>query len=77
MSFPGSLPTRSNAAAGSAAPASGVRAWWRQARQTIRTWSQRTAERHQLWDLSDNDLRDMGVSRLDAIAEASKPFWRE
>ncbi len=74
MSVPGSLPARSTTTTASA-PARG--SWWAMARRLLQTWSQRSAERLQLWDLTDSDLRDMGVSRLDAIAEASKPFWRD
>ncbi len=69
-----SVPVRPHDAA-QAAAASGT--WWARLTQTLRLWSQRAAERHQLWDLSDSDLRDMGVSRADAVAEASKPFWRD
>jgi uncharacterized protein YjiS (DUF1127 family) len=33
-------------------------------------------ERARLLALSDRELRDIGVSRYDALAEARKPFWR-
>ena len=40
------------------------------------TWQQRARERRQLESLSDHMLRDIGLSRADVFAEASKPFWR-
>jgi uncharacterized protein YjiS (DUF1127 family) len=40
------------------------------------TWLERSRERRQLSELSDHLLRDIGVSRADAWAEAAKPFWR-
>jgi uncharacterized protein YjiS (DUF1127 family) len=33
-------------------------------------------ERAQLRALSDRELRDIGISRYDALREARKPFWR-
>jgi uncharacterized protein YjiS (DUF1127 family) len=41
----------------------------------IGEWQQRAAERRQLMMLTDRDLRDIGISRSEAEAEASKPFW--
>jgi uncharacterized protein YjiS (DUF1127 family) len=40
------------------------------------TWQQRARDRRQLESLSDHMLRDIGLSRADVFAEASKPFWR-
>ena len=40
------------------------------------TWQQRARDRHQLQSLSDHMLRDIGLTRADVFAEASKPFWR-
>lgn len=40
------------------------------------TWQQRARDRRQLESLSDHMLRDIGLSRADVLAEASKPFWR-
>ena len=31
---------------------------------------------HDLQGLDDRMLRDIGISRADALAEAAKPFWR-
>jgi uncharacterized protein YjiS (DUF1127 family) len=40
------------------------------------TWQQRAHDRRQLQSLSDHMLRDIGLTRADVFAEASKPFWR-
>jgi uncharacterized protein YjiS (DUF1127 family) len=42
----------------------------------IRLWRRRSYERQTLAGLSDPLLRDMGITRCDAMNEASKPFWR-
>ncbi len=39
-------------------------------------WQARAAERAQLGQLADHQLRDMGISRAAAYDEYSKPFWR-
>ena len=39
-------------------------------------WQQRAAQRRALAALPDELLKDIGVSRADAMIEASKPFWR-
>lgn len=39
-------------------------------------WQQRARDRRQLESLSDHMLRDIGLTRADVFAEASKPFWR-
>lgn len=41
----------------------------------IAEWQQRTAGRRELMTLTDRELRDIGISRSEAEAEASKPFW--
>ncbi len=42
----------------------------------VRSWRDRARQRDQLQRLTDRDLRDIGISRLDAVAESRKPFWR-
>ena len=42
----------------------------------LRLWLKRARERRELAQLSTCELRDFGVSRGEAIAEARKPFWR-
>jgi len=39
------------------------------------TWQERSRQRHQLTLLNDDMLRDIGLSRADVLAEASKRFW--
>lgn len=36
----------------------------------------RTQERRHLLTLDDRMLRDIGISRVDALREAGKPFWK-
>jgi uncharacterized protein YjiS (DUF1127 family) len=38
-------------------------------------WQQRVAGRRELMTLTDRDLHDIGITRSEAEAEASKPFW--
>ena len=53
---------------------------WREiARASLRTvscWQDRARQRRALATLSDELLRDIGVTRFDAECEANKPFWR-
>jgi len=42
----------------------------------VRLWRRRAYERQMLASLSDPLLRDIGITRCDAMHEASKPFWR-
>ena len=39
-------------------------------------WTERAQQRRRLRELGDPILRDIGVTRADAWAEADKPFWR-
>ena len=48
----------------------------RQAVDLLLTWQHRARDRQQLQSLSDHMLRDIGLTRADVFAEASKPFWR-
>jgi uncharacterized protein YjiS (DUF1127 family) len=42
----------------------------------IAEWQRRAAGRRELITLTDRDLRDIGVGRTEAEAEANKPFWQ-
>jgi uncharacterized protein YjiS (DUF1127 family) len=44
--------------------------------ELVKTWRRRAYERQALAGMSDHLLRDIGVTRCDAMNEASKPFWR-
>jgi uncharacterized protein YjiS (DUF1127 family) len=42
----------------------------------IARWIERTRQRNALAGLNDHELRDIGITRVDAVSEAGKPFWR-
>lgn len=42
----------------------------------VEGWVERRRQRRALYELSDELLKDIGVSRADALREAGKPFWR-
>ncbi len=44
--------------------------------KTLQTWYERSRQRHSLARLNEHLLRDIGVDRVTAMEEASKPFWR-
>ena len=39
-------------------------------------WTRRDQRRRHLADLTDHQLRDVGLTREDLRSEAGKPFWR-
>ncbi len=39
-------------------------------------WQERACQRHQLAEMSDHLLKDMGITRASAEHESAKPFWR-
>lgn len=39
-------------------------------------WQERAAQRHALAGLDDRMLKDVGLTRAQALHEAGKPFWR-
>lgn len=43
---------------------------------TVFAWRERARQRRDLMALDARELRDIGLSRADAEAEGSKPFWR-
>lgn len=51
--------------------ATGARLW-----ALVLIWRQRARQRRQLAELSDRQLSDIGIDRLQAAQEAGKPFWR-
>ncbi len=42
----------------------------------IYLWQERAAQRAHLASLDDHRLKDLGISRAEAVREAAKPFWR-
>ena len=46
------------------------------ARRTIARWIERARQRDALSRLDDAMLRDIGITRAEAVREWEKPFWR-
>jgi uncharacterized protein YjiS (DUF1127 family) len=42
----------------------------------IALWRRRAVERRQFLAMDERALKDLGISRYDAVAEAAKPWWR-
>jgi uncharacterized protein YjiS (DUF1127 family) len=42
----------------------------------VRLWRGRSRGRRELAVMSERELHDMGISRMDAADEIGKPFWR-
>ncbi len=45
--------------------------------ERIQCYRRLRRERAQLLALSDRELGDVGISRVDAMREASRPLWRD
>ena len=43
----------------------------------VKIWWRRMQDRRTLATMSEQSLRDIGITRYEAYYEASKPFWRE
>jgi uncharacterized protein YjiS (DUF1127 family) len=39
-------------------------------------WHDRARERRELMELSEEQLRDLGIPRDEARRQAARPFWR-
>jgi len=52
------------------------RNWTMAAISTVALWVERGRSRRVLATLDDHQLRDIGISRADALLESAKPFWR-
>lgn len=65
------------ASAAGAAKALGAALWTLPERvaDTLYEWQRRASERHNLRQLNDHMLRDIGLSRADVERESGKPFW--
>ncbi|MBY4675427.1 DUF1127 domain-containing protein [Marinobacterium arenosum] len=57
--------------------ASLIKGYWRAWRRQLCRWRRNSHGRHQLAQLDDRLLRDIGLSRHDAEQISRKPFWRE
>ena len=73
-----SLPTRQGAAPRGAAPnaGSGIIGLLARVLERLLLWQERAAQRQALASLDDHLLKDMGITRAEALYEADKPFWR-
>jgi uncharacterized protein YjiS (DUF1127 family) len=45
-------------------------------RALVGEWFRRIESRRELAGLGYRELRDIGITRVDALREADKPFWR-
>jgi uncharacterized protein YjiS (DUF1127 family) len=45
-------------------------------RRLLARWIERTRQRQALATLDDRILRDIGITRAEAMGECEKPFWR-
>jgi uncharacterized protein YjiS (DUF1127 family) len=46
------------------------------ARITVSVWIERARQRQALAALTEYQLRDIGITRVEAAGECEKPFWR-
>jgi uncharacterized protein YjiS (DUF1127 family) len=44
---------------------------------TVREWGRRSREREQVSHMDERMLKDIGITRAEALRLSSKPFWRE
>ena len=44
---------------------------------TVRLWFARVEQRRQLLDMDDRRLRDLGLTRGEAVRESLKGFWEK
>ena len=50
---------------------------WRSAKRTGARWYELHRQRQQLAQLSDEALKDLGLSRADVYQETEQHFWRD
>ena len=50
---------------------------WSTVRSLFAEWQQRVQSRFELERLSERDLLDMKLTRLEIFDETQKPFWQE
>ena len=43
--------------------------------ETLAVWAERSRQRRALAALDERALKDIGLSRIDALRESAKPFW--
>lgn len=57
-------------------PGAGLMACAVRLAETLNLWRERAQERRMLAAMSASELKDIGVSNVDAWREANKPVWR-
>lgn len=50
-------------------------AWFASLGRQLRRWWQLAEQRHRLSMLDEAALKDIGLSRADAVQESERPFW--
>ncbi|MGA2894809.1 MAG: DUF1127 domain-containing protein [Xanthobacteraceae bacterium] len=48
---------------------------WSQLKNQFAEWRRRSVSRYELEGLSDQTLRDIGLTRCEVYRESAKPFW--
>jgi uncharacterized protein YjiS (DUF1127 family) len=48
---------------------------WQRIRTALRRWAELHRQRRLLAQLSDEGLKDLGLSRADIVGESQRPFW--
>jgi uncharacterized protein YjiS (DUF1127 family) len=48
---------------------------WKRIRTALRRWAELQRQRRLLAQLSDEGLKDLGLSRADIVGESQRPFW--
>jgi uncharacterized protein YjiS (DUF1127 family) len=48
----------------------------KQLKLLLSRWLRKRRQRRALSQLTDSELRDIGITRYDAAKEAAKPFWK-
>ncbi|WP_380052295.1 DUF1127 domain-containing protein [Falsihalocynthiibacter sp. SS001] len=43
----------------------------------VTKWDQRARTRRSLNNMTDSDLKDIGITRGEALTEARRPFWKD
>ncbi len=54
-----------------------VQNWSEKILDRLVQWRERARQRRQLLELNDRLLRDIGIDRINAVREGTKPFWRD
>lgn len=51
--------------------------WWKRAVQRVLHWHELARQRRELATMSDEALKDIGLSRADIQEEIDRPFWMD